>query len=90
MPTEAEDAGCEAVPADLVELHEVLEWEAAVRERDDAEIARGVTGSARAPEADPPESENPDRWEADADRQIPDDEDDGPDVSDTQTGQGVE
>lgn len=27
---ELDDAGCEAVPADLVELHEVLEWEAAV------------------------------------------------------------
>jgi hypothetical protein len=30
---EPDDAGCEAVPADLVELHEVLEWEAAVRAR---------------------------------------------------------
>lgn len=28
---ESEDTGCEAVPAGLVELHEVLEWEAAVR-----------------------------------------------------------
>jgi hypothetical protein len=30
---EQDDAGCEPVPADLVELHEVLEWEAAVRTR---------------------------------------------------------
>jgi len=28
---ELDDAGCEAVPADLVELHEVLEWEQAVK-----------------------------------------------------------
>jgi hypothetical protein len=40
MPTEPEsveqdDVGCEAIPADLVELHEVLEWEAAVHVRDD-------------------------------------------------------
>lgn len=27
---EAPDIGCAPVPADLVELHEVLEWEAAV------------------------------------------------------------
>lgn len=31
-PTEPEDAGCESIPSDLVELHEVLEWEAAVAE----------------------------------------------------------
>jgi hypothetical protein len=30
-PVELEDAGCEAIPADLVELHEVLEWEQAVK-----------------------------------------------------------
>jgi hypothetical protein len=30
---EPDDAGCEGVPADLVELHEVMEWEAAVRAR---------------------------------------------------------
>jgi hypothetical protein len=30
---EPDDAGCEGVPSDLVELHEVLEWEAAVRAR---------------------------------------------------------
>lgn len=28
-----EDAGCEPVPTDLVELHEVLEWETALRAR---------------------------------------------------------
>jgi hypothetical protein len=30
-PVELEDVGCEAIPADLVELHEVLEWEQAVK-----------------------------------------------------------
>lgn len=29
---EPSDAECEPVPADLVELHEVLEWEAATTE----------------------------------------------------------
>jgi hypothetical protein len=43
------------------------------------------------PEADdePPDDDQATGWEGDADRQIPD-EDDGPDVTDTQTGQGVD
>lgn len=81
MPTEAEDAGCEPIAADLVELHEVLEWEAAVQALEAAESARGVTESARAPEDSPT-----DRDPMDPD---PPDDDDGPDVSDTQTGQGI-
>ena len=32
-PIEAEDAGCEPIPAALTELHEVLEWQAAARAR---------------------------------------------------------
>lgn len=36
-PTEPEDAGCEPIPSALTELHEVLEWEAAVAEADEAE-----------------------------------------------------
>jgi len=30
VPNEPTDAGCESIPSELVELHEVLEWEAAV------------------------------------------------------------
>jgi hypothetical protein len=39
---EAENVGCEAIPTDLVELHEVLEWEAAI----EAERARRDPGMA--------------------------------------------
>lgn len=34
IPEEPEDAGDHEVPVDLVELHEVLEWAAAVSEED--------------------------------------------------------
>ena len=38
---EPDDAGCEAVPADLVELHEVLEWQAELAHQ--AEVQRTTT-----------------------------------------------
>ena len=78
-PRETDDAGCEAVPADLVELHEVLEWQAAVDKLEADESARGVTEAGRAPEDSAPESDD-----------ALGDDDAEPDITDTQTGQGVE